>query len=387
MKKQIVLSLLLAFTVLVGKTQTNTIKPTLSIGDPAPILEVHKWLKGTPVKAFEKGKVYVVECWATWCVPCIAAMPHLSELAQQYRDKVTVIGVSVWEGGSKPVPDVTTLQSFVDKKGKDMDYTVAMDDPTKNKFAGTWLKAADIKGIPATFVIDREGKIAWMGHPLKVDSILKQIVEKPETFDLVRTKEEYNKELAIQSKRQAVQSILGYGMSKNHGLAFQQAQKLIKEDPQFETENLWVMVRTYLDLNGKLAQTYVEGKLKDTEFLKSLNGGKGITNEEFLDVFAKLVAQKQGLDIDMYYQAVGRLNKVVQKDPEDYLTWSMLAQAYTYLNEPSKAILAQEKAITAFQNDIKIKPKDDYQTKALEGMTKKLEEYKKLKEQKDLFLK
>lgn len=50
---------------------------TLKAGDPAPPLKIEKWLKSGPIERFEKGKVYVLEFWATWCPPCIASMPHL----------------------------------------------------------------------------------------------------------------------------------------------------------------------------------------------------------------------------------------------------------------------------------------------------------------------
>ncbi|HVU64861.1 MAG TPA: TlpA disulfide reductase family protein [Phycisphaerales bacterium] len=65
----------------------------LIVGDPAPSLSIEKWIKGEPVTSFEKGKVYVVEFWATWCGPCKASMPHITDLQKQYKGKVTFIGV------------------------------------------------------------------------------------------------------------------------------------------------------------------------------------------------------------------------------------------------------------------------------------------------------
>ena len=73
-------------------------------GMAAPKLEVKEFIKGTAIDGFKPGQVYVVEFWATWCGPCIRAFPHLSELQEQYGDKVTIIGVNIWE---RPYDDGT----------------------------------------------------------------------------------------------------------------------------------------------------------------------------------------------------------------------------------------------------------------------------------------
>lgn len=55
--------------------------PTLSLEGLPEV-----WLQGTPVKEWEKDKVYIFEFWATWCGPCLAAMPHMEQLHQAFKD-------------------------------------------------------------------------------------------------------------------------------------------------------------------------------------------------------------------------------------------------------------------------------------------------------------
>src|SRR5438105_2768393 len=98
---------------------------TLKVGDPAPPIKVAGWAKGEPVKQFEKGKVYVVEFWATWCGPCRQSIPHLTELSKKYKGKVTFTGVSVWENPrGQAAVYVPKVKSFVNEMGEKMAYNV-----------------------------------------------------------------------------------------------------------------------------------------------------------------------------------------------------------------------------------------------------------------------
>ncbi len=148
----------------------------LGVGDKAPAIEVAKWVKGKEVKSFEKGHVYVMEFWATWCGPCRKAIPHVTELAHKYKDKVTFIGVSVWEQDDKKSGKAyhELVTEFVDKQGDKMDYNVCYDTKAgpEGAMANSWLKAAGQNGIPATFIVDGEGKVAWIGHPMKMEAAL-----------------------------------------------------------------------------------------------------------------------------------------------------------------------------------------------------------------------
>jgi thiol-disulfide isomerase/thioredoxin len=157
-------ALLLALTAVGASADTA---PTLKIGSPAPKLQNGKYVQGDPVKAFEPGKAYIVEFWATWCGPCRASIPHLNKIYTKYKDKgLVVIGQDCWE------EDDAKVAPFVKDMGDKMTYRVALDDKTKNEkgaMADTWMTAAGQGGIPTAFLVDTNGIIAWIGHPMELE--------------------------------------------------------------------------------------------------------------------------------------------------------------------------------------------------------------------------
>ncbi|QLH32268.1 MAG: TlpA family protein disulfide reductase [Cyclobacteriaceae bacterium] len=153
----------------------------LSAGDMAPPFKAFKWIKGEPVTEFKKGHVYIVEFGATWCGPCAAAIPELSGLSRKFQGKATVISAFVMEYNDDPSNTanpsyVSRVEKYVTKRGDQMDYRIAVDDPAKT-LENTWLKAANKVGIPHTFVIDKEGQIAWIGsNPKLLDGVIDAVV-------------------------------------------------------------------------------------------------------------------------------------------------------------------------------------------------------------------
>lgn len=141
----------------------------LDVGHNAPGLDIEKWVKGKET-TIQSGQVYVIEFWATWCAPCRKSIPHLTKLQKQYGDEgLTIIGVSTDKETEKVEP-------FVRSQRDQMDYTVAID-----RNGGThraWMGAAQQNGIPCAFVVDRKGKIAWIGHPMDsaFEDVIKQVI-------------------------------------------------------------------------------------------------------------------------------------------------------------------------------------------------------------------
>ncbi|MGD0059001.1 MAG: TlpA disulfide reductase family protein [Verrucomicrobiia bacterium] len=164
--------------------------PTLTIGDRAPALQTGQWVQGEPVKQFEKGKAYIIEFWATWCGPCRASIPHLNETANKYKDKgLVVIGQNCWER------DESLVAPFIKKMGDKMTYRVALDDKRgndKGKMADTWMEAAGQDGIPTAFVVNTDGVVAWIGHPMELDEKLVEGVLAGK-FDIKQAAVEFDK--------------------------------------------------------------------------------------------------------------------------------------------------------------------------------------------------
>jgi len=152
------------------------------IGDPASELKIATWVKGQPVSlsACKGTNVVVVEFWATWCPPCRASIPHLTELQKKFKDKgVIFVGIST--------EDEATVKKFVKEMGDKMNYTVAIDKDveTSNSVANKegetskkYMGAFNVPGIPHAFIVDKEGKIVWHGHPMQgLDKTLNKVLE------------------------------------------------------------------------------------------------------------------------------------------------------------------------------------------------------------------
>lgn len=125
-------------------------------------------LAGGKIKLSDKlkGKVTLIDYWATWCKPCVAEIPHFVELYKQYKDKgLEIVGLS---------PEGTdVIKNFTTKEGISylMYKEAGRPDPLNN-----------ISALPTTILIDKAGIVRsiWIGSQSKeaFEQVIKKLLEK-----------------------------------------------------------------------------------------------------------------------------------------------------------------------------------------------------------------
>lgn len=138
------------------------------VGDKAPPITLEKLLQASADAEANweklKGKVVVLEFWATWCGPCVAAIPHLNELAEKYKNK-PVQFIAVTNQDEKKIKPFLARKPMRAWVGLDTDQSMH--------------KAYQVRAIPHTVVVDANGAIAAITHPTALnEKLLDELVKR-----------------------------------------------------------------------------------------------------------------------------------------------------------------------------------------------------------------
>jgi cytochrome c biogenesis protein CcmG/thiol:disulfide interchange protein DsbE len=136
-------------------------------GKLMPKLEVSDWINGEIKPADMKGKVVVVDFYATWCGPCMRAIPHNNEMLKKYQSKgLVIIGVCTSSSGQD--------KFAANAKEHDMKYAAARDPELKSQ------KAWAVRYYPTYAVVDRKGIVRAIGlQPDHVEKAVEKLLAEP----------------------------------------------------------------------------------------------------------------------------------------------------------------------------------------------------------------
>ncbi len=305
---------------------------TLGVGDKAPPIQGVTWLKGDPVAAFKKGHVYIVEFGYIGCPGCNIAIPHLSEIAEKYAGKATMISVFYNEKHSR-------MPRFLESMGEQIRYNVAIDDEIQKTMKNTWLSPAGINYAPSAFIINQQGRIVWIGSPHKgggIDEVIKETL----------------------AGKALEKSVLKRELVAAYNMAARYAKDANKLD---------IAIRI-LDRAIKLIPEYFPFYMRKLDYQLRLDERKGLVfGQQLLEKYkndpvilhrymsSKFFSLYQGSIIKSpeAWDLVIAINKqAIQADPYTLRTFSMhrdIAMAHFHKKEYKEAIRVMEKAIGSLQ--------------------------------------
>jgi thiol-disulfide isomerase/thioredoxin len=330
----------------------------LTIGSKAPSIDVEHWVskgngKFQQVTDFEKGKVYIIEFWATWCGPCIASMPHLVELQEKYADHgVQLISISD--------EDLEVVESFLEKpvRGSDdeeMTYGKLTSayclttDPDRSVYS-EYMEAAGQNGIPTAFIVGKDGLIEWVGHPMSMDEPLEQILN--DSWD----REAARAELIASQRRGMIMTSISRAMRSGDA---DKALEIIDEALEENADNAELVefltnlrVRVQVFPATRLAQ---EGKTEEAlAMLRELKEKAPNQVKDIIEVELSIL-----INGEMYDEAAKVLDQIAASETNsiklNQISW-MIYEMSTGADEFSKPLLGS--ALAAAKKAAELSPRE-----------------------------
>lgn len=249
----------------------------LNVGDK-PTLKVPAAGGGTIDLEKMKGKLVLIDFWATWCGPCLAEAPHMVEVNNKYGPKgLQVIGISLDQ-------DAAEMAAVAKEKG----FTWPQHVDSTNQVSGQF----GVNGIPHVYLLGPEGTVLWHGHPARMDA------------EIERAFKEHPPQLVDPKVLKAAQELLTEAEKKAEAGDAQGALKAMsriakgaRADKEFAAK---------LDETGKKLEAAADKLLADVD--------AQIEKGEYVVAIDRLKALSSGLgDLPVAAKAKKRLDEVIAK--------------------------------------------------------------------------
>lgn len=132
----------------------------IKVNEKAPKINITHWIENVPTNKSLDNKFTVLEFWATWCGPCIAAVPHMNKIQSEFNNK-DLVYISITD---ESVEKVKRSLKRIDFK------SIVVTDLTKETQINFGDGKKGLDTYPLTVLIDNKGIIKWIGEPKKLNS-------------------------------------------------------------------------------------------------------------------------------------------------------------------------------------------------------------------------
>ncbi len=153
--KQLIIIISIILTV--GNTYAQS---NIKVGEQAPEIHITNWIKNIPVDKELKNKYIVLEFWATWCAPCIAAVPHMNKLQQEFHQK-DLYYLSMTDESAALIERILKRINF---------SSIVVTDTTKQTQINFGDGVKGLEAFPLTVLINKNGIIEWIGEPQNLNA-------------------------------------------------------------------------------------------------------------------------------------------------------------------------------------------------------------------------